>query len=161
VAVEIALLTAMRQGEQLSLRREHVNFEARTIELLETKNGETRYVHMSQQCAELFREQFASHDSDWVFPRRRQKSDGPLNASTLRDSYYRALKRAGLRGLNWHSLRHTAATRLLRAGVNVRTVQHILGHRSIEMTMRYVKVVEVDVTDAMEALAAWPAKNAP
>ena len=48
-----------------------------------------------------------------------------------------ALKRAGIQGFTWHSLRHSFASRLVMAGVPLRTVQELLGHQSATMTLRY------------------------
>jgi site-specific recombinase XerD len=49
----------------------------------------------------------------------------------------RAVKKAGLIDFTWHSLRHTFASRLVMADVNIRTVADLLGHRALTMTMRY------------------------
>jgi len=61
-------------------------------------------------------------------------------------------KKAGLQGLRLHDLRHTFATRLIHAGVDVFTVQKILGHSTITMTMRYVHSFEAQMRDAVAKL---------
>ena len=48
-----------------------------------------------------------------------------------------ALPKAKVRNFSWHCLRHTFASRLVMAGVDLRTVQELMGHKSIEMTVRY------------------------
>ncbi len=66
--------------------------------------------------------------------------------------FERARKKAGLRGLRLHDLPHTFATRLIRAGVDVFTVQKLLGHSTIMMTMRYVLSDEAQMRDAVAKL---------
>jgi len=51
--------------------------------------------------------------------------------------YEPALKRAKIDGATWHTLRHTFASRKIMAGVDIRTVQELMGHSTITMTMRY------------------------
>ena len=48
-----------------------------------------------------------------------------------------ALARAGIENLHWHDLRHTFASRLVMKGVDLRTVQELMGHKTITMTLRY------------------------
>lgn len=156
--VRIAILTGMRLSEQRCLRRQDINLEDNLIELANTKNGDRRYIPISKECRALLQEQMADHLSDWLFPSRR-KQDSPIGPGAfnyLRLKYFRP---AGLTDLTWHGLRHTCATRLLRAGSDIRTVQAILGHRSIEMTARYLRVCPTLTRDAMEALSAWPPKQ--
>jgi integrase len=61
----------------------------------------------------------------------------PFTRAGWRKAWYRALKEAGIDGLRFHDLRHTHATRLLRATGNLALVKRMLGHRSIETTLRY------------------------
>ena len=63
-----------------------------------------------------------------------------------------ARKNAGLDGLRLHDLRHTFATRLIQSGVDVFTVQKLLGHSTITMTMRYVHSFEPEMRVAVEKL---------
>ena len=51
--------------------------------------------------------------------------------------YQLALDKAGIKDIVWHTLRHTCASRLVMAGVDIRTVQEIMGHKTLVMTMRY------------------------
>jgi len=55
----------------------------------------------------------------------------------IRTAFKNACKRAGIKGLRFHDLRHTFATRLILSGVDLATVSKLLGHSSIQMTMRY------------------------
>ncbi|MCZ6447099.1 MAG: tyrosine-type recombinase/integrase, partial [Alphaproteobacteria bacterium] len=65
----------------------------------------------------------------------------------------RAIKASGVSDFRFHDLRHTAATRTLRACRNINVVSKLLGHSSILMTQRYAHATQDDVLDAMEATA--------
>ena len=79
-----------------------------------------------------------------------------LRGATLSDSrhwFEPALDVAGIRDFSWHCLRHTFASRLVMAGVDLRTVQELLGHKSIAMTVRYSHLAPAHTLAAVERLA--------
>lgn len=63
------------------------------------------------------------------------------------------MKKSGLAEFTWHCLRHTFASRLVMAGVDLRTVQELMGHRTIAMTCRYAHLAPSDKLAAVERLA--------
>jgi len=71
-------------------------------------------------------------DGPWVFCK---KNGGPYG--NIRKSFEGAKKRAGIVDFRFHDLRHTFASHLVMAGVDLKTVQELLGHKSFEMTLRY------------------------
>jgi hypothetical protein len=70
--------------------------------------------------------------------------------------FERALREAKIEGLHWHDLRHTFASRLVMAGVNLRAVQEALGHKSISMTVRYAHLSPEYQLEAVERLVPKP-----
>lgn len=65
-----------------------------------------------------------------------------------------AVSKAKIRGFSWHCLRHTFASRLVMAGVDIRTVQELKGHKSIQVTVRYAHLAPKHTLAAVERLAA-------
>lgn len=68
-----------------------------------------------------------------------EKREVPMNelVKNIRKSFWTALKKSGIKDFHFHDLRYTAASQQVMAGVDLNTVREILGHNSIEMTIRY------------------------
>lgn len=64
------------------------------------------------------------------------------------------MKAAGLQNFTWHCLRHTFASRLVMAGVDIRRVQELLGHKGLQMTVRYSHLAQKHTLAAIERLDA-------
>lgn len=123
----LALETAMRRGELLGLRWEHVNLDRRTALLPDTKNGSRRVVPLSPRAVETLRRMPRSIDGR-VFP---------ISAAALHLRFKLACKRAGIAELHFHDLRHTATTRLADKLTNLAELSAVTGHRSLMMLKRY------------------------
>ena len=90
--------------------------------------------------------------SVWVFPGLKKKKDvtQPMDSRAfLRRSFEPGLRQAGITGVCWHSLRHTAASRRVMAGVDLVSVKEILGHRDIQTTLRYAHLAPGHLRDAV------------
>ena len=68
--------------------------------------------------------------------------------------YLPALAKAGIEGVVWHTLRHTCASRLVMAGVDIRTVQEIMGHKTLAMTMRYSHLSGEHLSQAVNRISS-------
>lgn len=128
---DLALHTGMRRGEQFNLRWKDIDVD-RGILTVKGKTGR-RHVVANQTAIKALRNlQILTGEEEFVCP----DNDG----SGKRDGrrwLENAAKKAGIRDFHWHDIRHTFASRLVMAGVDIRTVQELLGHKSIVMTMRY------------------------
>lgn len=159
-----AAFTGLRRGELLALRWRDVDFSAQTIrvrasyaggELTTPKSGKVRAVPMAPDVAHalaaLGQRDLWTGDDDLVFP---GELGGYLNGSALRRRYASALKRAGLRPLRFHDLRHTFGTRMI-AKADIRRVQEWMGHADVQTTMKYLHYVprEDDAALVAEAFA--------
>jgi integrase len=133
----LALNTGMRRGEILRLRWEDVDFRRSRIQVVSreeghTKNYESRTVPMNDLVTAALRKQPRRLDSPYVFC----NVDGEPFAD-VDTSFATALRKSGLPHFRFHDLRHTFASWLVMGGVDIRTVQELLGHKDIRMTMRY------------------------
>lgn len=125
--VLLALETAMRRGELLSLRWENVDFDAQTALLPMTKNGTTRIVPLSKKAVAVLKA-LQKVNVGPVFP---------LSYMVVNNCFVAACKRAGIIDLHFHDLRHTATTRLAEKLPNVIELAAVTGHQTIQMLKRY------------------------
>ncbi|HXG30453.1 MAG TPA: tyrosine-type recombinase/integrase [Thermodesulfobacteriota bacterium] len=145
-----ALNTGMRKGEILSLKWFNVDLENNviTIEPTNTKSKKTKKLFINSVLRGILRElKLKSGRSEHVFL-------GPAGEpiKKLRTSFEKACSRANIKGLRFHDLRHTAATRMIESGANIVAVSRILGHSTLNMTMRYTHPVDSE-REALENLA--------
>lgn len=144
-----AILTGMRQGEQLSLTWENIDWEKRLAHLPKTKNGKQRFVPLAKDAVEVLKMQQGKHDS-LVFPSATGRF---FETNNFRKRVWRpAFERAGLSHARWHDLRHTCASRMIQAGVPLFTVGQVLGHSSQAVTMRYAHLAPGNLMDAVELI---------
>jgi integrase len=156
--VVLAINTGMRKGEILNLRWLNVNLRERFIELPDQKSGERGTVPLNETAVETLRAIPRRIDSEFVFT---GKIPGQPFCD-LKKPFEAAVKAAKLDGVTFHTLRHTAASHLVMAGVDIATVREILRHKSIEMTLRYSHLSPDHKKSAVEALGnalAAEAKN--
>jgi len=124
--VLLAVLTGMRRGEILNIRERHIRRDTRTLLIPESKTGRARTIPLTNRALQLLP---AAHDpSQRLFP---------LSANAFRLSWERLRKRAGLRDLHFHDLRHEAISRFFEAGLTVPEVASISGHSDMRMLFRY------------------------
>jgi integrase len=142
-----AAFTGLRRGELLALRWRDVDFTGSVIrvrasytagQLTTPKSGKVRSVPLAPDVAaalaKLGQRELFTADDDLVFV---GEWGGHLDGSALRRRYDAALKRAGLRRLRFHDLRHTFGTRMI-AKADIRRVQEWMGHSDIQTTMKYL-----------------------
>lgn len=147
--VTVAVHTGMRWGEVSRLTWERVDLENGTALLPETKNYEDREVPLNQSAREAIAGLAAGSKEGFVFIN--PKTAEPFD--TIRSPFKRALKAAGItRSFSFHGLRHTAASLMVMAGVDLRTVGEILGHKSFAMTMRYAHLAPNHLKASVERL---------
>lgn len=151
--VQVAIETAMRQGELLALRWENVNLKDRTAHLPDTKNGEERTVPLSSTAIALLRS----------LPRSIEGRVFPLSADAAKRAWTRALRRARKRyeaqcaandrlpasgflaNLRFHDLRHEATSRLAEKLPNLIELAAVTGHKDLRMLKRYYHPRAIDL----------------
>ena len=146
-----AIHSGMRLGEILGLTWAGVDLFRRTVTVFKAKNGERRTIPLNQTALALLRHKVGSRSMDMmlVFPSEAQTR---LNASNISRSLHRALEKAKMTDFHFHDLRHTCATRMVQAGVDLYKVQRILGHKSPIMTQRYAHHSPESLREGVDAL---------
>ena len=124
---KFALETAMRRGEILGLRWEHIDLQKRTAFIPLTKNGEPRTIPLSLAAIEIL-------DS---IPRNLRGEVFPVNRTTLSAAIERARIKAGLEDFHFHDLRHMGISRLAQKLPNLIELSAVSGHKSLAMLKRY------------------------
>ena len=127
-----ALHTGMRRGEILNLTWSNVDFRNNIIVLEETKSGRRREIPLSETLEAELKELKRLSKSEFVFV----NSEG----NKFRDNkkgFNAAVRRAGITDFRFHDLRHTFASTLVMNGETLNTVRELLGHQSMDMTLRY------------------------
>jgi integrase len=143
----VALNTGMRRNEILSLRWVNVDFVKGFIFIEDSKNGKSRKIPMNVAVFEALHD--LSKKFEYVFFNEETKS----HIKDIKTGFKAACRRAEIEGLRLHDLRHTAASKMIEAGADLVTVSKILGHSSIQMTMRYAHPTPENMRRAVERLS--------
>lgn len=137
IIIEIAVETAMRRGELLSLRRENVRGKHAVLE--DTKNGSRRLVPLSVRARELLDSLPARIDGQ-VF------SLAPHSATQY---FVKACRAAKVENLHFHDMRHEGTSRLFEKGLSMMEVASITGHKSMSMLRRYTHLCPDSLADKL------------
>lgn len=147
-AFVVSVYTGMRFSEQFSLTWNQVDFTRKKIRLEKTKNGSKREVPLNSVTMDALKQQQAAvphASSKIVFPR-------PGPASDCRWWFEPALTEAKITDYTWHNNRHTFCSWLALAGVSIKDIQVLAGHRSITMAARYAHLSPEATAAASERL---------
>src|SRR5262249_42721452 len=154
--VQVAVLTGLDLGVQFGLRwADDVNFEARTIRGWRRKGRRRElkpyYVPMSDDLVAVLRALPSRLKSPWVFPNT--IGTGPEDGKHFVGRVFTpALRRAKIHNFRWKDLRHTFASRLRMAGVDIQDIRDLLGHTSTRMTERYAHLAPGKLHEAIQRL---------
>lgn len=148
----VARNSGMRHSEILSLRWEHVNFDASTVFLPEAKAG-PRHQPISNEGMSALRIRFdeLGEDAEWIFPSQSSKTG---HLTYVKSQWARVVKDAGLDGKGYtiHSIRHTVVSTLAAQNVNLATIKEISGHKSDAAVNRYMHSDRDQVRRALDGI---------
>jgi integrase/recombinase XerD len=142
--VRTALITiyaaGLRVSEVVALTPRDINSERMVIEIRRSKGHKDRYVMLSEQLLAILRDYWRrTRPTEYLFPGRDQTR--PITTRWVQRECRWAVNAARLSpAVTVHTLRHSFATHLLEAGVDIRVIQDLLGHRHITSTSRYARV---------------------
>jgi len=131
----------LRLLEGVRLQVKEIDGGRQMLHLYHGKGGKDRYVPLPSACLRMLRRHWQTHRNPvWLFPTLRvgRQAEQPINESALQRAFRAAVKESGVRKkATVHTLRHSYATHLLEAGVNLRVIQSYLGHASPTATAIY------------------------
>jgi site-specific recombinase XerD len=144
----------LRLQEGLHLQISHIDGGRQLLHVCQGKGGKDRYVPLPQPVLEMLRQYWSTHrDPVWLFPSAHQTVEGPMDASGLQRAFQAARRDSGIqKPATVHTLRHSYATHLLEAGLNLRIIQTYLGHASPTTTAIYTHLTKPSEDLAMQAV---------
>lgn len=148
--VRLLLLTGARKRELLDAQWEHFDLDRRAWFIPTSKTGKSRYVPLSQAALDVIEKLPRFKRCPWLLPNpetRRPYTD-------IKHPWETARAAAGLDGLHIHDLRHSAASFMINAGIDLFAVGKVLGHADHQSTMRYAHLANDTLLAAVEAGAA-------
>ncbi len=151
--VLISVNTGLRRGELFALTWEKVDLEGRNITVTgaTAKSGKTRHIPLNSEVLDVLRDwqKQSNCKTGLVFKGRK---GGKFD--NVGRSWATVLEHAEISDFRWHDLRHTFASRLVMAGVDLNTVRELLGHSDYQMTLRYAHLAPAHKISAVEKLVA-------
>lgn len=151
----------LRLQEALYLQVSDIDSERMMLHVHRGKGAKDRYVPIPEETLLLLRKYWKTHRNPvLIFPalgrgcKSGSTSNTPMNRGSVQGAFIRAKKKANInkRGVSIHTLRHSYATHLLEAGVNIRVIQRYMGHRMLETTMKYLHLTKKGQEDAYQII---------
>ena len=144
--------TGLRRNELLSLRWKNVHFTTNQLLIPKTncKRKQLRMVPLNSVALETLRT--LPRDHEYVFYNKKTGT----SIRDIKTAFHAVCKKAGIKGLRLHDLRHTFATRLRDKGENLTTIMKLMGHSKYETTLRYAHVLDKSQHEAVEKLVKAP-----
>ena len=140
-----AYAAGLRVSEATRLKITDIDSKRMMLRVEQGKNRKDRYVMLSPQLLDILRAYWkVTHPAVWLFPG--DIPGRPITRFAVEQACQKARRVSGIKKpITPHSLRHGFATHLLEAGTDVRTIQLLMGHRSLATTARYLKVATTTV----------------
>ncbi len=144
----------LRLQEGLHLQISHIDGARQLLHVCHGKGGKDRYVPLPEPVLRMLRQYWGTHrDPVWIFPSNHQAVKHPMDASGVQRAFHGALVDSGIqKPATVHTLRHSYATHLLEAGLNLRIIQAYLGHASPKTTAIYTHLTKPSEDLAIKAV---------
>jgi integrase len=149
---DLALHTGMRRNEQHHLHWQDVNLRAGVITIPQSKHGGTRHIPINSVAEKALGILSQNHNGSEYVCVGSENREG----RDWERWFEQCIREAGIPDFRWHDLRHTFASRLAMAGVPLRTLAELLGHKTLAMVMRYAHLAPAHLRDAVERIAGTP-----
>jgi len=141
-ALQLIYSLGLRLNEGVHLTRADIDLERRQVRVRNGKGAKDRYVPLPEVTRALLCEFLKQTEAQpWLFPGR--ITGRTIDASNLQRAFRAAVRESGIaKHASVHTLRHSYATHLLESGIDVRTIQELLGHESLNTTMVYTHLTQ-------------------
>jgi integrase/recombinase XerD len=152
VLMMTAYSAGLRVSELVRLRPDDINSQRMSIRVVQGKGRKDRYTLLSERLLSELRSYWRQYRPEkWLFVS--QVIGNHLPRETAARAFYQMKKRAGIvHGHGIHTLRHSFATHLLEAGVDLRTIQVLMGHNSLNTTLKYLHVTQKHIEETQSPL---------
>lgn len=152
----ICYAAGLRVSEAVHLKPTDIDSKRMVIRVEQGKGQKDRYVMLSPRLLETLRDYWrALRPKIWLFDG--EKAGQPICTNAVREACQDARRLSGIsKPVSPHSLRHAFAVHLLEAGTDLRTIQLLLGHRSLETTARYLRIATSKVCSTSSPLDLLP-----
>ncbi len=144
----------LRLGEGLNLKVQDIDAHTMQIHVRNGKGGKDRLVPLPQRTLNALRSYWLTHrHPQRLFPGKAFMTDSPMDRGGVQKAMKLVLKDCGInKPISPHSLRHCFATHLLEQGLDLRSLQVLLGHGSLNTTARYTRMTRLKQKDAALAI---------
>ena len=151
----------LRISEAVHLTLPAIDSQRMVLRIAQGKGQKDRYVMLSSKLLEILRDWWrVSRPRHWLFPGDRPGS--PITCHAVDRACQQAQRRSRIaKPITPHSLRHAFAVHLLESGTDIRTIQLLLGHRSLNTTARYLRIATIKVCSTSSPLDLLPRPVAP
>lgn len=152
VILTVCYAAGLRISEAVHLTPSAIDSQRMTIRVQQGKGRKDRYVMLSPKLLEILRDYYRKvRPREWLFPG--DVSGQPITASAVEDGCRTVRNRADVaKPVTPHALRHAFAVHLLEAGTDLRTIQLLLGHRSLNTTAKYLRLATTKVCATLSPL---------
>lgn len=165
LVLSLMYATGLRISEAVRLSVANIDSQRMVIRVVQGKGNKQRQVPLSQRLLEELRAWWSEHRNPvWLFPG--QRADVPVHITSVQKALQRSAQRVRLaKAATTHTFRHTFATELMEAGIDLLTIQQILGHRNLATTAIYTHLRRNHLQAAAEVVTLLPLselrRNAP
>jgi integrase/recombinase XerD len=163
VCLTLIYVCGLRLLEGVHLQVRDIDGARKLLHIQQGKGNKDRYIPLPDPCLTMLRQHWLTHRHPvWLFPSPMGDSQQPMSESGLQRAFRAAVQEAGIhKKATVHTLRHSYATHLLEAGVNLRIIQSYLGHVSPKTTSIYTHLTSITETQSRETIekivtSLWP-----
>jgi site-specific recombinase XerD len=159
--LSVCYAAGLRISEAVRLQLTDLDSARMVLRVEQGKGQKDRYVMLSPRLLELLRAWWrVARPRPWLFPGR--EADQPITTDAVEEACQKAQRRCGIpKPITPHSLRHAFAVHLLEGGTDLRTIQLLLGHRSLATTARYLRIATSQVCATRSPFDLLPEASAP